>query len=229
MRQRASTEYSMVLDSGEALELPFEIDEDTARWTESKDGLTGYLGAMAHDDSPEDPLDTGCEGELVMFDTNVIHSAPRPELADFKRLIRENPGRIVTVGLFEHGDRIYKYAAGPFTVIDTKNDKTARTSTAERALNHADGYYIAPDDVIDPAKYAAAVLDNYTNWANGEVFGAFCWRYTRPTTDDEWTFDECSRDSECWGYIGSEYAESERDDRIAEAIAADQPDTERAV
>jgi len=223
MRQRAHTEYSMVLDSGEALELPFEIDEHTAKWTESEDGLTGYLGAMVHDDNAADPIEDFDNGELVVFDSGKVHYQPRPEIVEFKRLIRANPGLIVTIDLFEHGNSVYKVVAGPFTAADTKpyTGKKYGPCEAEDRLLTASGYYIIPEDATEPLKYAQAQMEEYTNWANGEVYGAWCWKYTRPDTDSEWTLDESSRESECWGFIGYDYACGEREERIAEAIAAD--------
>ena len=220
MKQHAHTRYNMELEDGETIPLPFQIDEDTATWTESANGLTGYLGALAHDDDASDPIQDFDNGELMVFDNRLRNSQARPDINDFIRLIRANPGHIVTIDIYEHGDRSYKVAHGPLTVADTKHGHHTE-SKAEKALDDASGYYIIPEDATDPLQYATSTMDEYTKWANGEVYGAFCWRYTRETIDDPWTLDESSRDSECWGFIGAEYAESERDERVTEAIQGD--------
>ena len=226
------TQYEIDED-GETFPIPFEVDNNTVTVTRADDNLTAYIGAMVHDEDSSDPIEEFDNGELAVFDQSKIHSQERPEIDEFKRLIRQHPGRIVTIHLYEHGSSLYKVAAGPLTVADTKRVKSPHfyncdqtgehdpTPRAEYALADASGYYIIPEDATDPLKYAAAQMEEYTNWANGEVYGAWCWRYTRPTVNDPWELDEASRDSECWGYIGYDYAASERDDRVAEAIAAD--------
>lgn len=230
----ATTRYNLEIDEdGETFPIPFEVDPDTVTVTLSEDGLTAYIGAMVHDEDASDPIEEFDNGGLVVFDRSKKHDGDRPEIDEFKRLIRQHPGLIVTIHLHEYGGSLYKVAAGPLTVADTKRvkspqfyncDQTGKhdpTPHAEIALADASGYYIIPEDATDPAKYAAAQMEAYTNWANGEVYGTWCWRYTRPDTGSPWQLDESSRDSECWGFIGSDYAASERDDRVAEAIAAD--------
>ena len=52
--------------------------------------------------------------------------------------------------------------------------------------------------------YCKGVLDDYNNWANGNVYGAICYvidRETGQVVDGD--------DSECWGILGSEAAEGE--------------------
>lgn len=56
-----------------------------------------------------------------------------------------------------------------------------------------------PADVTDPKAYADSVLNAFTKWANGDVWGVVV-NYVK--VDGTVT----SEDS-CWGYIGGEYAE----------------------
>jgi len=53
-------------------------------------------------------------------------------------------------------------------------------------------------------KYCKDVLDEYNDWRNGNVYGVVCYVIDRSTgriiKDEE---------DECWGFIGSQYAEEE--------------------
>ncbi len=55
-------------------------------------------------------------------------------------------------------------------------------------------------------KYCNGVLEEYNDWVNGNVYGVLCYVIDRSTgkviKDDE---------AECWGYLGSQHAESELD------------------
>lgn len=62
-------------------------------------------------------------------------------------------------------------------------------------------------------KYAEAVLNEYRNWCNGEVYGCVVETYTL-TDSDRWKQE--SEDS-CWGFIGYDYAkESLKSDYFVE-------------
>jgi hypothetical protein len=65
------------------------------------------------------------------------------------------------------------------------------------------GVIIVPDDVTDPLEFAKATLDEYSSWRNGDVWGVI----SREVDADGNLVPDAS--DECWGYIGSEYAESE--------------------
>lgn len=53
-------------------------------------------------------------------------------------------------------------------------------------------------------EYCRGVLEEYSAWVNGEVYGVVVYVIDRETGD---RIDE--HDHECWGFIGSEYAEDE--------------------
>ena len=53
-------------------------------------------------------------------------------------------------------------------------------------------------------EYCKGVVDEYNDWANGNVYGVICYvidRVTGEVIDDH--------ETECWGFLGSESAESE--------------------
>ena len=64
-------------------------------------------------------------------------------------------------------------------------------------------------------KYCASILDTYTSWANGDVYGVCYYVIDRETGE---RIDD--HDEECWGFIGGEYAEEELE-RGMLSIAAD--------
>jgi len=181
--------------------IPWEVEDDSIKLYVSPDGLTAIMGSLTRDEACEDPFDTGCEGEFVQFNSRYVHSGCKPDIEDFKRLIRQSPGFVFTIG--GNGSR-YWIKAGPFNVADTKTTRECKTGTA---LDHADGYYIVPDDVTNPAEYAKIIMEEYSMWCEGECYGVRVWKYFRQSVNDSW--GEPDRDNECWGYIGSEYAESE--------------------
>lgn len=68
-------------------------------------------------------------------------------------------------------------------------------------------------------KYAEAVLDEYENWCNGDVYG--CTVELFALVDGEWVEAEGSRENESWGFFGSEYAEKAlKDEFFDPAVAA---------
>ena len=227
--ERTATTYFE--KDGHTFELPFTGDFYRERLHVTDDGLTAVLGMLCQDEDAEDPFD-GDDGDFYQFDGGCIHHTTRPGIDAFKRLIRENPGRVFThngTGNW-HGPGTTRclVTAGPFTVADTKNPKNRKIanqySTAENALYDASGYYIIPEDATDPLKHAQGALDTYSAWCNGEVYGVVVWVYTRENDDADW--GEPDRDSECWGYIGSDYAEQELEDQFNAAVTA--ADQERA-
>ena len=63
------------------------------------------------------------------------------------------------------------------------------------------------DDFDEPRKAAASWLEEYTAWANGEVYGVVEETYTKDA-DGEWHRDAYEPwDVTTWGVIGSEWAE----------------------
>lgn len=201
---RRHTTYTCELDN-HVFPLPFDPEGEPEWYQVSADGTRAALAFLVRDDDARDPFD---EGDFYQFDHSRSHCCSRPDPADFKRIIRANPGRVVTVCTKGGG---FAVDAGPFTVTDTKGTP----STACNALDDAAGYYIAPDDVTDAASYAASALSQYTAWCKGDVYGVIVWTYTRTSPGELW--GEPDRDQEVWGYYGYDYAREELRDAFAAA------------
>lgn len=195
MRLRKHIDYSLEIGD-ESFPLPFDPEGDPEHVYISANGLKAVLAFLVSDDSPADPFEEFDEGEFYQFNRSYKHDATRPDIEEFKRIIRANPGRVVTVGSCGDG-----YSAGELlTPKDCRGDKrTGENSRAEQLLDDADGYYIAPEDAADPLKYAEGSIETYNQWCNGEVYGVCVWTYTRDSIADNW--EDPERD-ECWGFYG---------------------------
>jgi hypothetical protein len=106
---------------------------------------------------------------------------------------------------------IYANSYSGYFADDKALDVHHTKSDAILEIEDADGYYIAPDDVNDPATYAKGIMGTYSAWAEGDVWGVCVWLYNK--VDGEWELDESGRD-ECWGYYGRKYAEAELKDQF---------------
>ncbi len=204
--------------------LPFTGEFCQERLHVTADGLTAILGMLCTDDDPRDPFEEYDEGEFFQFNNRYTHHTPRPEIDEFKRIIRANPGRVVchsgTGDVHGPGTTYCRPTSAPLTIADTKGirNQHGNHSAAERALDNSDGYYIVPEDATDPAAYAKSVLETYSAYCNGEVYGVMVWTYHRPTVDEEWNLDEESRDSECWGFSPADYAKEQLDEQFNAAV-----------
>ncbi|MCL1861729.1 MAG: hypothetical protein FWG52_09395 [Proteobacteria bacterium] len=56
----------------------------------------------------------------------------------------------------------------------------------------------------EAVKYCKGILDEYNDWANGNVFGVVCYVIDRATGRII-----KGEEDECWGFIGSQFAEEE--------------------
>ena len=190
MAMKRHVSYTYEAD-GQSFPIPFEFEESSAILRLSPDGQHAMLGVLVWDEDASDPMEASEEG--------LLYDCDRPDLGEFKRLIRENPGRIVPVDVY--GDGIYKAERGVLDVADTKGEDCL----AGRILEEMDGFYIAPDDVTDPLAYARGVLETYSAWCRSEVYGVCVWKYRKDGT--EWTLTD--GEHEDWGYYGREAAEAE--------------------
>jgi hypothetical protein len=193
------TTYVAEIDDQE-FEVPFEYIDGTE--VLKIDGDKARLGVLCQDDSPEDPFVAFDEGEFHQFDSSYIHYTPRPDLTDFKRLVRANPGRVVLTSW--SGDCHGPGTTNIYPVSETLQVQDTKGDSLQKALNSAGGYYITPVDLTEVEAYAESVLKDYTVWCNGGVYGVCVWTYER--TEDGWALIDAERD-DCWGYYGYEYAE----------------------
>jgi hypothetical protein len=193
MKIKSRTNYTVEID-GHEFEIPFPFEEGSEQLI--LDGDKARLGVLVRDEDPSDPLAEFDEGELVQFDRKHIRYKERPDLEDFKRVIRASPGRVVLV--YSRGDG-YFTSENALTVADTKSANCGASD-----IENADGYYIAPEDVTDAARYAKGAIKQYSSWCTGDVYGVCVWTYT--LEGETWTLDDDGRDNESWGYYGYNYA-----------------------
>ena len=189
---RTETRYYHELEDGREVELPFDIAGADIAEVQTADKI--LLGCIVRDLGPGDPLEEFDEGTLVQFNRSYKHNGPRPDVEDFQDIIRENKGRVFYVDSMRDG-----YAVGHRATIKNSED-----------IEDAAGYYIAPTDLKpgkQAANYAKGVMEQYTAWCEGDVWGVCVWEY------DKATLALLERD-ECWGYYGSDYAEQELKSRL---------------
>jgi hypothetical protein len=114
--------------------------------------------------------------------------------------------RLFWVDRFEHG--LVRYTVRPLD-----DDRPG----FDFDLAPGAGVLTVPED-IEPdrrAEFAAAVMAEYTDWRNGNVYGVVVERFSREHGTDPWLCDDYD---DCWGYIGDDHA-------LAELRAAMTPPT----
>ena len=196
---RKHTTYTMEIDD-ETYPLPFNPDSEPKHVYQAANGLKTVVAFLAHDDSPADPFEEFDEGEFYQFSRNHKHYTQRPDIEEFKRIVRANKGRVVAVNTCGDGYR----AGEPVTPAQCRNKNCA--CEAEQIIDDADGYYIAPEDATNPLEYYKRAIKVYSNWCKGEVYGVCIWTYTRASISEDW---EDPERYECWGFYGYDYASEE--------------------
>jgi hypothetical protein len=119
-----------------------------------------------------------------------------PRLPDTHILIeRYEHGQVVyaPIGEASFVDRQWDVAYGVAVMRFTKPDTIGPDSDPDRLLN-----------------FARAVCDEYTSWANGDVYGMIRWDRVAPPVvpfmePGDFT-DQWEEGDSCWGFIGYEYA-----------------------
>lgn len=207
---RKHTSYTWTTPDGEDLEILWEFLPDSELYKISEDGLSCVLGSLTQDECAQNPIEDWDNGELIIFDGCKNR---RPDIEDWKRIVRANSGRAVSVDHDDHNGTIY------VRECLTSKDCRGTDSLAENELESMDGYYIVPEDVTEPFEYAKSVMNELTQYYQGDVYGVCVWTYTRTFSDydlngdgipGEYTpWSEPNRERECWGYYGSDYAEKE--------------------
>jgi hypothetical protein len=173
------TKYFYTVEDGREVELPFNPENEIQEV--HKEGKI-LLGVLARDEFAGDPFEEFDEGILCRF-----QNTPRPNPENFKEVIRDNRGRVFYVYSRSDG-----YFCGSQALIKNADE-----------IENADGYYIVPEDVParSRASYAKGMIEQYSAWCTGDVWGVCVWTY------DETTLELEDRD-ECWGYYSYEYAEN---------------------
>lgn len=188
---RKETRYYHELEDGREVELPFDI-ENADVIEVHKDGKI-ILGCLVRDDSPGDPFEEFDEGEFWQFNRSYKHDTHRPDPEDFKDVIRTNRRWVFYVHARQDG-----YFVGDRALIKNAEE-----------IEDADGYYIVPGDVPASrrASYAKGAIEQYSAWAEGDVWGICIWTY------EDKTLHLLDRD-EVWGYYGADSAQEELDAQL---------------
>lgn len=143
-------------------------------------------------------FDENDQGRFINFDPRCM--GERLSEDEIKEIIKENKGRVFTINKYEHGlCRYYR---------DGDAQTSSRIPDQQWDVSHGCALYVAPDDCPDPAKYCDSVMEEFTNWCNGEIYG-ICHDVYRKI-GDAWKKQDEDCDA-CWGFIGCEYAEGELD------------------
>lgn len=199
MTIKTRTTYTAEIDN-QVFPIPFPFEEGTEQL--KIEGNKATLGVLVRDEDPGDPFVEWEEGEFYQFDPHYIHNVERPDLEGFKRIVRAHPGRVVLV--YSRGDGYFADKVA-LDVCHTKNVRVIHQCKEcyVEEIENADGYYIAPDDVTDAARYAKGSIAEYSAFCTSDVWGVCIWHYVRE--GEEWELQEDERD-ECWGYYGWKYA-----------------------
>ena len=185
------TSYFIVHDKQE-FEVPFEPIEDSEKVTITGD--KARVSFLAQDDATGWYFDDNDQGRYINFDPRC--RGERLDQEQAKELIEANPDRAFRIDKYEHSGCVY-YRQGS-SVEASIPDKRWDVSTGA-------ALYIVPDDAPDPEKYCDAVMKEFTDWCNGEIYGIYHVNYTK--VGDSWKQE--GDDEACWAYIGREYAEIE--------------------
>ena len=222
---RTITRHSMVVEhEGTDYEVPVIIGP-VAEWMEPIVSLDGnelkvtYL--VLDDDCRDSPLDDYEGAEFRVFDSghqrnewierNITECAmcgytegehedhfdhewehPNPDIAK-----AQADGRFFWVERYEHG--LVRYA---LTNESSAVDRQWDVAPACAYLVLDDEWFGGDVTTEQLTEVARSLLEEYTSWCNGDVYGIV------HTTVDVTTGAEITTDS-CWGFIGSDYAEAE--------------------
>lgn len=185
------TSYFIAQDKQE-FEVPFEPVEDTEKVTITGD--KARVSFLSQDEANGWYFDEDDSGRYINFDPRCRGERMDPE--QVKELIKANPGRAFRINKYQHSGCVY-YRQG----------SSVEASIPDKRWDVSSGValFIVPDDAPDPKKYCDAVMKEFTDWCNGEIYGICRVNYIK--VDDTWK--QVGDDEACWGYIGREYVEQE--------------------
>jgi hypothetical protein len=209
MAVKTRTSYYIEHD-GQEFETEFQPEENTEKVTIKGDkAVVSYLA----DDSAQSGwyFDEFDQGTFINLDHRCRGTMAALKLQEgesirdaIKRLETEHPGRVFLINKYEHGLCRY-YRQG-----DVKT--SAGIPDQRWDVSSGVAIFISPDDCPDPVKYCDSVMEEFTNWCNGDIHGVCHATYNRCSKDGEkWEWIEGETD-ECWGYIGYDNAQQVRDE-----------------
>lgn len=202
MPVRTETTY-YIEHEGQEFETQFKPIDYSESWKITVAGNRALVSYLSQDDDANGwYFDENDQGRFISFDPRCMGERLGKEEA--RELMAEHAGRAFVIHKYEHGLCCYyrpgsKVEAG---IPDKRWD-----------VSHGAALFIVPDDVPEPEKYCDSVMEEFTNWCNGEIYGICHATYNKCSKDgEEWEWVEDQTD-ECWGYIGSEYADKELDEQ----------------
>jgi hypothetical protein len=183
-------------------------------------GDKAYAAYLVEDEVMEDWFfDERDEGDYYGYDRRAKGFNPL-DSEGIQALIESNRGRVFWINKYEHSLVKYYRASDALTLEDfTEYPDTAprvsRMIIPDQQWDVSPGaaLYVAPSDCPDPAKYCDSVMEEFTNWCNGWIYGVCVETFER--SGDEWV--QVDEDS-CYGYLGYDYAISVRDEELAGAM-----------
>ena len=129
---------------------------------------------------------------------------------DIVRREIETPGRVYIVHKDSHGPQCNAWSE-PFDSTGWSYDAEYDEWTAPDDFRCGDGIHTIPDDVPEDQRqaFSTGVWDEYTKWANGDVWGVVQHYIVpdEPVPADTRTATVIGS-AACWGFIGSDYAET---------------------
>jgi len=185
-----------IVEGAHEFETTFKAIEGTEKVTIAGDkAVVAYLA----DDSAQSGwyFDENDQGTFLNLDSRCRGAISRKAAQE---ALKANPDRAFVINKYEHGQvRYYR---------QINHEVSATIPDQQWDVSHGCAVYIAPDDVPNPGAYCDSVMEEFTNWCNGEVYGVCSAVYTK--SGDTW-IEETS--DECWGFIGGDNARLERDAR----------------
>lgn len=213
--------------NGEA-ETEFEVSyADSVIVRAGDEPNTVIVGYLSPDNDPQSFFDDDGIGELKEFRSET-------ERDDFVKEVKRGRKIALIVDKYAHGNVHYsvqntagypdrRWDVAPCGVFVPCDDvqKTYRSAMrkASKAIDteaRSQAQVAAWNDLVRDTN---AILDSYSKWCNGEVFGVVT--ETWAWESDSKSFEMTSNDA-CWGFIGSEQAKSELESLIG-SPAAEEP------
>lgn len=225
MKIKTMTSYGLVDDEGRELPTEWRAVEWIDPYVEERDDGSVLTRYAVQDDDPSDyewqdgveftlfssgnERDEWISGGIDFCEDCGGYKAQHNEdgsdfLDDWGDLIDGHPfrprvewtDRMFWVERYEHG--LVNYAL------------KGESSQVDRRWDVAGGVAVltVPDDVPEPETFARAVLEEYTDWCNGNVYGVAEQIYrckSEEDRDEEW---ESIDEETCWGFIGDDYTET---------------------
>jgi hypothetical protein len=212
MSVKTRTSYYIEHDDHE-FEMPMQPIDGTEKVTIIGEGLSAraVVSYLSQDEANGWYFDENDQGTFINNDSRCRGDRKTPE--EIAELKAAHPDRFFVIHKYEHGQCRY-YRAGDAATSATIPDQ-------QWDVSHGAAFYIAPDDTPDPVKYCDSVMEEFTNWCNGEIYGvchAFFNKVSKDGDEFEWVEAGEHSPEECWGYIGGDYAQQTLEEEHASHV-----------